>query len=167
MAELMEYVDRMYHTVMNKDVALEYSRTQISVLHKELEQNRVRSEDDRKALIGTLSPPPHTHTHTLLLSCLFGENVEGYVGLTPGMLVLCAWLLAEVDTVKEQVVKMEENFLLWRTRIRNDQMSQQEEFLQERLIKQDRVSHPFYSYHDDSGEDKHQILTMYAFDFGL
>ncbi|KAF9154020.1 hypothetical protein BG015_002106 [Linnemannia schmuckeri] len=97
MSELMEYVDRMYHTVMNKDVALEYSRTQISVLHKELDQNRVRSEDDRKTLT------------------------------------------AEVDTVKEQVVKMEQNFLLWRTKVHNDQMAQQEEFLQERLVKQDRI----------------------------
>ncbi|KAF9550555.1 hypothetical protein EC957_000229 [Mortierella hygrophila] len=97
MAELMEYVDRMYHTVMNKDVALEYSRTQISVLRKELDQNRVRSEDDRKSLT------------------------------------------AEVDTVKEQVVKMEENFLLWRTKVHNDQMAHQEEFLQESLVKQDRM----------------------------
>ncbi|KAF9910724.1 hypothetical protein EC991_005709 [Linnemannia zychae] len=97
MAELKEYIDRMYHTVTNKDVALEYSRTQISVLHKELDQNRVRSEDERKALT------------------------------------------AEVDTVKEQVVKMEENFLLWRTKVHNDQMNHQEEFLQERLVKQDRI----------------------------
>ncbi|KAF9132236.1 hypothetical protein BGX30_012725 [Mortierella sp. GBA39] len=97
MTELMEYVDRMYHTVMNKDVALEYSRTQISVLRKELDQNRVRSEDDRKSLT------------------------------------------AEVDTVKEQVVKMEENFLLWRTKVHNDQMAHQEEFLQESLVKQDRM----------------------------
>ncbi|KAF8942392.1 hypothetical protein BGZ47_006529 [Haplosporangium gracile] len=96
-AELMEYVDRMYRTVMNKDVALEYSRTQISVLHKELDQNRVHSEDNRKSLT------------------------------------------AEVDTVKEQVVKMEETFLLWRTKVHNDQMTQQEEFLQERLVKQDRI----------------------------
>ncbi|KAF9293204.1 hypothetical protein BGZ88_005666 [Linnemannia elongata] len=97
MTELMEYVGKMYHTVMNKDVALEYSRTQIAVLHKELDQNRVRSEDDRKSLT------------------------------------------AEVDTVKEQVVKMEENFLLWRTKVHHDQMAQQEEFLQERLVKQDRI----------------------------
>jgi hypothetical protein len=54
MAELMDYVDRMYHTVMNKDVALEYCKMQISVLQKELDQSRVRSEDDRKSLIGTL-----------------------------------------------------------------------------------------------------------------
>lgn len=53
MTELMEYVGKMYHTVMNKNVALEYSRTQIAVLHKELDQNRVRSEDDRKSLTGT------------------------------------------------------------------------------------------------------------------
>lgn len=44
--------------------------------------------------------------------------------------------------MKEQVVSMEVNFLLWRTKIHNDQMTQQEEFLQERLVKQDRVSCP-------------------------
>ncbi|KAF9127380.1 hypothetical protein BGW39_005917 [Mortierella sp. 14UC] len=97
MAELTEYVDMMYHTIMNKGVALEYSRTQISALHKELDQNRVQGEEDRKALT------------------------------------------AEVDTVKEQVVKMEENFLLWRTKVHSDQMTHQEEFLQERLVKQDRI----------------------------
>lgn len=74
--------------------------------------------------------------------------MRGYLGLTLGMLFSCMWLLAEADTVKEQVVKMEENFLLWRTKVHHDQMAQQEEFLQERLVKQDRVSHPFCSYHD-------------------
>ncbi|KAG0279975.1 hypothetical protein BGZ95_011719 [Linnemannia exigua] len=97
MTELTEYIDRMYHTVMNKDVALEYSHTQISVLHKELDQTRMRSEDDRKALT------------------------------------------AEVDMARDQVVKMEENFLLWRSKVHNDQMSYQEEVLQERLVKQDRI----------------------------
>jgi hypothetical protein len=52
------------------------------------------------------------------------------------------FLSGEVDTVKEQVVSMEANFLLWRTKVHNDQMAQQEEFLQERLVKQDRVSYP-------------------------
>jgi hypothetical protein len=48
--------------------------------------------------------------------------------------------LAELDTVKEQVNKMEENFLLWRTKVHDDQMTYQEEFLQERLVKQDQVN---------------------------
>lgn len=85
MAELMEYVDRMYHTVTNKDVALEYSRTQISVLRKELDQNRVRSEGDRKSLTGTR---PHSHT---IFIALIRETLKGNVGLTLGMLYVCGF----------------------------------------------------------------------------
>jgi len=44
-----------------------------------------------------------------------------------------------VDRVKEQVVTMEENFLLWRTKVHNDQMAQQEDYLHERLVKQDQI----------------------------
>lgn len=70
MAELKEYVDSMYHTAMNKDVALEYCRTQISVLHKELDQNRSRSEDDRKTLIGTFTSP------STAIDYISGKNYE-------------------------------------------------------------------------------------------
>ena len=38
--------------------------------------------------------------------------MDEYVGLTPGCLVLRVWLLAEVDTVKEQVIKMGEPFVM-------------------------------------------------------
>lgn len=34
---------------------------------------------------------------------------------------------------------MEENFLLWRAKVHNDQLAQQEDYLHERLIRQDRV----------------------------
>ncbi|KAF9104944.1 hypothetical protein BGX27_009875 [Mortierella sp. AM989] len=97
MSELTEYIDRLYHTVLNKDVALEYSKKQASVLQKELEQTRSRVDDDKKSFVD------------------------------------------EVDRVKEQIVTMEENFLLWRTKVYNDQMIQQENFLHERLVNQDRI----------------------------
>ncbi|KAG0199843.1 hypothetical protein BGX28_006970 [Mortierella sp. GBA30] len=48
-------------------------------------------------------------------------------------------LTEEVDRVKEQIVTMEENFLLWRTKVHNDQMVLQEDFMNERLDKQDRI----------------------------
>ncbi|KAF9934208.1 hypothetical protein FBU30_002901 [Linnemannia zychae] len=96
-AELVDYIEKLYNTTMSKEVALEYLRTQVSVLHKELDQNRSQSESDKKSLTD------------------------------------------QIDTLKNQVVKMEENFLLWRTKVHNDQMAQQEDFLQERLVKQDRI----------------------------
>ncbi|KAF9357892.1 hypothetical protein BGX26_002894 [Mortierella sp. AD094] len=96
-SELTEYIERLYHTVLNKDVALEYSKKQTSVLQKELDQTRSRIDEDKKALVD------------------------------------------EVDRVKDQIVTMEENFLLWRTKVHNDQMAQQEAFLHERLVKQDLI----------------------------
>ncbi|KAI8604882.1 hypothetical protein EDD21DRAFT_365085 [Dissophora ornata] len=96
-AELIEYIERLYFTALNKDVALDYSKRQVSVIQKELQQTRSRLDDDKKALAD------------------------------------------EVDQVKEQIAAMEENFLLWRTKVHNDQMAQQEDFLHERLVKQDRI----------------------------
>ncbi|KAG0033360.1 hypothetical protein BGZ82_006134 [Podila clonocystis] len=48
-------------------------------------------------------------------------------------------LIAEADRVKGQIATMEENFLLWRAKVHNDQMVQQEDYLNERLIRQDRI----------------------------
>ncbi|KAK3804918.1 MAG: hypothetical protein J3Q66DRAFT_393588 [Benniella sp.] len=64
---------------------------------RELEQTRMRAEEDKQALVG------------------------------------------EIDRIREQVVTMEENFLLWRTKVRRDQMAEHEEFLHERLVNQDRI----------------------------
>ncbi|KAF9402849.1 hypothetical protein BGZ94_004790, partial [Podila epigama] len=48
-------------------------------------------------------------------------------------------LTAETQRVKEQVATMEENFLLWRNKVHSDQVAAQEEYLHERLLKQDRI----------------------------
>ncbi|KAI1295892.1 hypothetical protein EDD11_007700 [Mortierella claussenii] len=95
--ELMEFIDRLYQTILSKDVALERSKKQVSNLQKELEHVRSRADDDKKALID------------------------------------------EVDCAKKQIVIMEENFLLWRTKVHNDQLILQEDILQEHLVKQDHI----------------------------
>ncbi|KAG9325567.1 hypothetical protein KVV02_004869, partial [Mortierella alpina] len=48
-------------------------------------------------------------------------------------------LVDEMDRTKEQIVTMEENFLLWRTKVHNDQATLQDNLLNERLDKQDRA----------------------------
>ncbi|KAF9948037.1 hypothetical protein BGZ72_009991 [Mortierella alpina] len=48
-------------------------------------------------------------------------------------------LVDEMDRTKEQIVTMEENFLLWRTKVHNDQATLQDNLLNERLDKQDRI----------------------------
>ncbi|KAF9280402.1 hypothetical protein BGZ68_007244 [Mortierella alpina] len=48
-------------------------------------------------------------------------------------------LVDEMERTKEQIVTMEENFLLWRTKVHNDQMTLQDNLLNERLDKQDRI----------------------------
>ncbi|KAG0044264.1 hypothetical protein BGZ83_010496 [Gryganskiella cystojenkinii] len=95
--EMAMYADRLYFTVLNKDVALDLSTNQISVLQKELDQTRAQAEESKNALTD------------------------------------------EVDRVKGQVATMEENFLLWRTKVQNDQMAQQEDYLSKRLLKQNRI----------------------------
>ena len=52
MEELIEYIERLYLTVLNKDVALEYTKKQVSVIQKELRQTFSRVDDDKKALVG-------------------------------------------------------------------------------------------------------------------
>ena len=51
-AEMAIYADRLYFTVLNKDVAMDYSKKQISVLQKDLDQARAQAEESKKALIG-------------------------------------------------------------------------------------------------------------------
>ncbi|KAF8970262.1 hypothetical protein BGZ46_010536 [Entomortierella lignicola] len=51
---------------------------------------------------------------------------------------------------------MEENFLLWRTKVISDQMAQQEDFLHERLIKQDRIE----ELEDDLDSSRDEVTRL-------
>ncbi|KAF9315932.1 hypothetical protein BG003_002524 [Podila horticola] len=95
--ELIEYIDKLYYTVLNQNEAFEHANKQVTALQNELDQTRSRADEDRKGLV------------------------------------------AEADRVKGKILTMEENFLLWRTKVHNDQMAQQEDYLHERLIRQDRI----------------------------
>ncbi|KAF9160549.1 hypothetical protein DFQ26_005396 [Actinomortierella ambigua] len=47
--------------------------------------------------------------------------------------------IEEASKSKEQMTSMDENFMAWRTKVHNEQLIIQEEYLHERLIKQDRI----------------------------
>ncbi|KAG0349648.1 hypothetical protein BG005_010848 [Podila minutissima] len=95
--DLVDYIDKLYHTVLNESVALDHANKQVSALQKELHQTKSHAEENRKGLVD------------------------------------------EAGRVKKQIVTMEENFLLWRNKVHNDQMAQQEDFLHERLVRQNRI----------------------------
>ncbi|KAG0346623.1 hypothetical protein BG004_001244 [Podila humilis] len=95
--DLSEYIEQLYHTVLNSNLALECSAKQVATLQAELTQTRSSAEADKNDLI------------------------------------------VEVDGVKARIRTMEENFMLWRTKVHKDQITQQEEYLNERLVKQDCV----------------------------
>ncbi|KAG0267319.1 hypothetical protein DFQ27_008879 [Actinomortierella ambigua] len=48
-------------------------------------------------------------------------------------------LTEEASKSKEQMTSMDENFMAWRSKVHNEQLIIQEEYLHERLIKQDRI----------------------------
>ncbi|KAF9974164.1 hypothetical protein BGZ73_002472 [Actinomortierella ambigua] len=48
-------------------------------------------------------------------------------------------LAEDVRKAKEQMTLMDENFMAWRNKVHNEQLIIQEEYLHERLVKQDRI----------------------------
>ncbi|KAI9238349.1 MAG: hypothetical protein BYD32DRAFT_460757 [Podila humilis] len=112
--ELTEYIDKLYHTILNQNVALEHANKQVSALQKELDQTRYCADEDKKGLV------------------------------------------AEADRFKEQIVTMEENFLLWRTKVHNDQMAQQKDYLHERLIRHDRIE----ELEDDLNTSQEEVARL-------
>lgn len=111
---------------------------QISSLQSELDRVRAHAEEEKKELVGM----SELSRLRILASMLMIREKQ----VLTKFFLLCSLRLDidEMERTKEQIVTMEETFLLWRTKVHNDQMTLQDNLLNERLDKQDRVSSFFF-----------------------
>ncbi|KAG0240866.1 hypothetical protein BGW41_006621 [Actinomortierella wolfii] len=120
---VVDYIEQLYRTIQNRDLALTLAQQQTRSLQKELEQMKLTTEQDKQALTD------------------------------------------EVEKTKEQMRLMDENFMAWRTKVHNEQLIIQEEYLHERLIKQDRIEELEEELRDSQDEARRLRERLMALEY--
>ncbi|KAG0235229.1 hypothetical protein BGW42_005693 [Actinomortierella wolfii] len=120
---VVDYIEQLYLTIQNRDLALTLAQQQTRSLQKELEQMKLTTEQDKQALTD------------------------------------------EVEKTKEQMRLMDENFMAWRTKVHNEQLIIQEEYLHERLIKQDRIEELEEELRDSQDEARRLRERLMALEY--